>query len=38
VPTTGFITRSAEGPVFAGPIAGIDIGLEDVNDLIADLT
>ena len=34
----GFITRSAGGPVFAGPIVRIHIGLEDPDDLIADLT
>jgi cystathionine beta-lyase len=38
VPTTGFITRSAGGPTFAGPIVRMHIGLEDVDDLIADLT
>ena len=37
VPTTGFITRTAGGKPFAGPIVRMHIGLEDVDDLIADL-
>ena len=37
MPTTGFITRTAGGPVFAGPVVRVHIGLEDVDDLIADL-
>jgi cystathionine beta-lyase len=37
VPTTGFITRTAGGKPFAGPVVRIHIGLEDVDDLIADL-
>jgi cystathionine beta-lyase len=37
VPTTGFITRTA-GPIkFSGPVVRLHIGLEDVDDLIADL-
>lgn len=37
VPTTGFITRSADGGGFAGPIVRIHVGLEDPDDLITDL-
>jgi cysteine-S-conjugate beta-lyase len=37
VPTTGFVTRSAGGRPFAGPVVRMHIGLEDVEDLIADL-
>ena len=37
VPTTGFITRTAGTGVFAGPVVRMHIGLEDVDDLIADL-
>ena len=37
VPTTGFITRTAGTGKFAGPVVRIHIGLEDVDDLIADL-
>jgi cystathionine beta-lyase len=37
VPTTGFVTRTAGGAGFAGPVVRIHIGLEDVEDLIADL-
>jgi cysteine-S-conjugate beta-lyase len=37
VPTTGNITRTAGGAGFAGPVVRIHIGLEDVDDLIADL-
>jgi cysteine-S-conjugate beta-lyase len=37
VPTTGFVTRTAGGGGFAGPIVRIHIGLEDVDDLTADL-
>ena len=37
VPTTGFITRTAGGKGFEGPIVRIHIGLEDPDDLIADL-
>jgi cystathionine beta-lyase len=38
VPTTGFVTRTAGGGAgFAGPIVRIHIGLEDPDDLIADL-
>jgi cysteine-S-conjugate beta-lyase len=37
VPTTGFVTRSAGGRPFAGPVVRMHIGLEDVADLIADL-
>ena len=38
VPTTGNITRTAGTGQFAGPLVRIHIGLEDVDDLIADLT
>lgn len=37
IPTTGFITRTAGTGTFAGPVVRIHIGLEDVDDLIADL-
>ena len=37
VPTTGFITRTAGSKAFAGPVVRVHIGLEDVDDLIADL-
>ncbi|HQT77923.1 MAG: cystathionine beta-lyase [Rhodospirillales bacterium 20-64-7] len=37
VPTTGFITRTAEGGKFAGPVVRLHIGLEDPDDLIDDL-
>jgi cysteine-S-conjugate beta-lyase len=37
VPTTGFITRTAGSGKFAGPLVRIHIGLEDVDDLTADL-
>ena len=38
VPTTGFVTRTADGgKAFHGPIVRLHIGLEDVDDLIADL-
>ena len=37
VPTTGNITRTAGSGQFAGPLVRIHIGLEDVDDLIADL-
>jgi cystathionine beta-lyase len=37
VPTTGFITRTAGSVKFAGPVVRLHIGLEDVDDLIADL-
>jgi cystathionine beta-lyase len=37
VPTTGFVTRSAGSRPFAGPVVRMHIGLEDVEDLIADL-
>ena len=37
VPTTGFITRTAGSGAFAGPVVRLHIGLEDVDDLIADL-
>jgi cysteine-S-conjugate beta-lyase len=36
LPTTGFITRTASAK-FAGPLVRLHIGLEDVDDLIADL-
>jgi cystathionine beta-lyase len=38
IPTTGFITRTAERNKFAGPVVRLHIGLEDTDDLIADLT
>ena len=37
VPTTGFITRTAGTGKFAGPVVRLHIGLEDVDDLVADL-
>jgi cystathionine beta-lyase len=38
VPTTGFVTRTADGAkAFHGPIVRLHIGLEDVDDLIADI-
>ncbi|HVY13593.1 MAG TPA: cystathionine beta-lyase, partial [Rhodopila sp.] len=37
VPTTGFITRTAGGRGFEGPVVRLHIGLEDVDDLTADL-
>ena len=37
MPTTGFVTRTAGSGTFAGPVVRIHIGLEDVDDLIADL-
>ena len=37
VPTTGFITRTAGSGKFSGPVVRLHIGLEDVDDLIADL-
>jgi cystathionine beta-lyase len=37
VPTTGFITRTAGGTTHDGPIVRIHIGLEDTDDLIADI-
>src|SRR5208337_517488 len=37
LPTTGFVTRTAGGRSFAGPLVRLHIGLEDVPDLIADL-
>jgi len=37
IPTTGFITRTAGTGHFAGPVVRIHIGLEDVDDLIADI-
>ncbi len=37
LPTTGFITRTAGTGAFAGPVVRFHIGLEDTNDLIADL-
>jgi cystathionine beta-lyase len=37
VPTTGFVIRTAGGPAFSGPVVRMHIGLEDVDDLIADL-
>ena len=37
LPTTGFVTRTAAGSRFAGPLVRLHIGLEDVADLLADL-
>jgi cysteine-S-conjugate beta-lyase len=37
VPTSGFITRTAGSGKFAGPVVRLHIGLEDVDDLTADL-
>jgi len=37
LPTTGFVTRTAETGIFAGPVLRLHIGLEDVPDLTADL-
>ncbi len=37
VPTTGFITRTAGSGTFTGPVVRLHIGLEDVDDLLADL-
>jgi cystathionine beta-lyase len=37
LPTTGFVTRTAGGGKFVGPVVRLHIGLEDVADLIADL-
>ena len=37
LPTTGFVTRTASPAKFEGPLVRLHIGLEDVDDLIADL-
>ena len=37
VPTTGFVTRTAGSGQFEGPVVRLHIGLEDVDDLLADL-
>jgi cystathionine beta-lyase len=37
LPTTGFVTRTAEKPDFGGAMVRFHIGLEDPEDLIADL-
>jgi cystathionine beta-lyase len=37
VPTTGFVTRTAGSGRFDGPVVRLHIGLEDVDDLTADL-
>ena len=37
LPTSGFVTRTAGGARFAGPLVRLHIGLEDVADLLADL-
>jgi cystathionine beta-lyase len=37
LPTTGFLTRTAGSGMFEGPLVRLHIGLEDVDDLIADL-
>jgi cystathionine beta-lyase len=37
VPTTGFVTRTAGGKAFAGPMVRIHVGLEDPDDLAVGL-
>jgi cystathionine beta-lyase len=37
LPTTGFLTRTAGSGAFDGPLVRLHIGLEDVDDVIADL-
>ena len=37
LPTTGFLTRTANSGDFGGPVVRLHIGLEDPADLIADL-
>ena len=37
LPTTNFVTRTAGGPGFGGPMVRVHVGLEDTVDLIADL-
>jgi cystathionine beta-lyase len=37
LPTTGFVTRTASAAKFEGPLVRLHIGLEDVDDLVADL-
>jgi cystathionine beta-lyase len=37
LPTSGFVSRTAGGAQFAGPLVRLHIGLEDVADLLADL-
>ncbi len=37
LPTSGFITRTANSGHFDGPLVRLHIGLEDVGDLLADL-
>jgi cysteine-S-conjugate beta-lyase len=37
LPTSGFVTRTAGGAQFTGPLVRLHIGLEDVADLLADL-
>ncbi len=37
LPTTGFVTRTADSGDFGGPLVRLHIGLEDVSDLISDL-
>ncbi len=37
LPTTGFVTRTAGSGQFEGPLVRLHIGLEDPDDLIADL-
>ena len=37
LPTTGFVTRTVGAGDFAGPLVRLHIGLEDVDDLLADL-
>jgi cystathionine beta-lyase len=37
VPTTGFVTRTAGGKGFAGPVVRLHIGLENPDDLTGDL-
>jgi cystathionine beta-lyase len=37
LPTTGFLVRTAGSGVFGGPLVRLHIGLEEVDDLLADL-
>ena len=38
LPTTGFVTRTADTGAFGGPVVRMHIGLEDPRDLIDDLS
>jgi cystathionine beta-lyase len=38
LPTTGFVTRTASERAFGGAMVRFHVGLEDVDDLLADLT